>query len=48
MCNYYASAICKYIALLLMGTLLYMEDHIYRLRRTKDQVFYPDVHLVLF
>jgi len=32
----------------LMGQLLYSEDHLYRLRRTKDQVLNLDEHRVPF
>ena len=31
-----------------MGQLLYSEDHLYRLRRTKDQVLNLEEHYVLF
>jgi hypothetical protein len=31
-----------------MGQLLYLEDHLYRLRTTNDQVLNPEEHHVLF
>jgi len=31
-----------------MGQILYSEDHLYRVRRSKDQVLNPEEHCVLF